>query len=78
VLNNFRNLNSLYRSLGARWLLFRVGYALRMRTGWIRRQNPRYRWQDRPLATWLQQGLAQAALSQILLRTSPRCREWRS
>ncbi len=57
MLNNFRNLNSLYRSLGARWLLFRVGYALRMRAGWTRRQNPRYRWQDRPLETWLQQGV---------------------
>ncbi|HSK88944.1 MAG TPA: hypothetical protein VK880_11325 [Anaerolineales bacterium] len=52
MLNNFRTLNSLYRSLGARWLLFRLGYALRMRTGLIRRQIPSYHWQDRPLRTW--------------------------
>jgi asparagine synthase (glutamine-hydrolysing) len=57
VLNNFRNLNSLYRSLGARWLIFRLGYALRLRTGWIRRQVPAYRWQDRPLDTWLKKGI---------------------
>ena len=57
VLNNFRNLNSLYRSLGVRWLAFRVGYALRMRTGLIRRQMPPYRWEDRPLETWLKPGI---------------------
>ncbi|RPI96884.1 MAG: hypothetical protein EHM40_00170, partial [Chloroflexi bacterium] len=53
MLNNFCNLNSLYRSLGARWLMFRVGYALRMRTGLIRSQIPSYNWKDRPLETWL-------------------------
>ncbi|HEX9331003.1 MAG TPA: hypothetical protein VF896_03870, partial [Anaerolineales bacterium] len=53
MLNNFRNLNSLYQALGARWLFFRVGYALRMQTGFIRRQIPAYNWQDRPLKTWL-------------------------
>ena len=53
VLNNFRNLNSLYQALGARWLMFRVGYALRMRTGFIRKQIPSYNWKDRPLRTWL-------------------------
>jgi Heparinase II/III-like protein/Heparinase II/III N-terminus len=53
MLNNFRNLQSLYESLGARWLMFRVGYALRMRTGFIRKQMPAYNWKDRPLETWL-------------------------
>jgi len=53
VLNNLRNLNSLYRSLGARWLMFRLGYALRMRIGLIRRQIPSYNWRDRPLGSWL-------------------------
>lgn len=57
MLNNFRNLDSLYRSLGARWLMFRVGYALRMRTGFIRRQIPAYHWRDRPLETWLKKGI---------------------
>jgi asparagine synthase (glutamine-hydrolysing) len=53
MLNNFRNLQSLYQSLGARWLMFRVGYALRMRTGFIRKQMPAYDWKDRPLKTWV-------------------------
>jgi heparinase II/III-like protein len=53
MLNNFRNLQSLYQSLGARWLMFRVGYALRMRTGFVRKQMPSYAWEDRPLETWL-------------------------
>ncbi|MDQ2693097.1 MAG: hypothetical protein M3Y68_13750, partial [Chloroflexota bacterium] len=55
MLNNFRNLQSLYQSLGARWLMFRVGYALRMRTGLIRKQNPSYTWQERPLQLWLRE-----------------------
>src|SRR5215208_2239291 len=61
VLNNFRNLNSLYQSLGARWLLFRLGYALRMRTGFIRKQLPSYNWRDRPLDTWLKKNIPATA-----------------
>jgi hypothetical protein len=57
VLNNFRNLQSLSQSLGAHWLIFRVGYALRIRTGFIRKQMPRYAWKDRPLETWLKKGI---------------------
>jgi heparinase II/III-like protein len=57
VLNNFRNLQSLSQSLGAHWLMFRVGYALRIRTGFIRKQMPRYEWKDRPLGTWLKKGI---------------------
>ncbi|HLO31331.1 MAG TPA: alginate lyase family protein [Anaerolineales bacterium] len=53
MLNNFRNLQSLYQALGAHWLIFRVSYALRLRTGLIRRQIPAYHWKDRPLETWL-------------------------
>ena len=33
--------------------MFRLGYLLRKRTGFIRRQMPVYRWEDRPLETWL-------------------------
>src|SRR5690349_21438464 len=53
VLNSFRDLQSLFWSHGSRWLLFRVGYALRKRTGYIRLQLPAYQWSDRPLKTWL-------------------------
>jgi hypothetical protein len=53
MLNNFRNLQSLFGSHGTRWLLFRVSYALRRKTGYIRVQMPQYQWKDRPLATWV-------------------------
>ena len=53
MLNNFRNFQSLFWSHGARWLMFRVGYALRKRTGFLRAQMPVYTWKDRPLDTWL-------------------------
>ena len=57
MLNNFRNLQSLLGSHGSRWLMFRIGYALRKRTGLIRLRLPIYQWQDRPLGTWLKNGI---------------------
>jgi len=57
MLNNFRNLQSLFWSHGSRWLLFRVAYALRKRTGYIRLQTPQYPWKDRPLGTWLKKNI---------------------
>jgi hypothetical protein len=60
MLNNFRNLQSLFWSHGSRWLFFRVGYALRRRTGLLRIQMPAYEWDDRPLETWLKNGIPSA------------------
>ena len=57
MLNNFRNLQSLFWSHGSRWLWFRLAYALRKRTGYIRVQMPQYSWKDRPLETWLKQDI---------------------
>jgi asparagine synthase (glutamine-hydrolysing) len=57
MLNNYRNLRSLFSSHGSQWLLFRVAYALRKRTGYIRLQMPQYQWNDRPLSTWLKKGI---------------------
>src|SRR6266536_482421 len=57
MLNNFRNLQSLFGSHGSRWLLFRVAYALRKRTGYIRLQMPQYQWADLPLKTWLKRNV---------------------
>ena len=57
MLNNFRNLQSLFWSHGSRWLLFRLGYALRKRTGYIRIQMPQYKWNERTLATWLKKNI---------------------
>ncbi|MEO8357876.1 MAG: alginate lyase family protein [Chloroflexota bacterium] len=68
MLNNFRNLQSLFGSHGSRWLFFRVGYALRKRTGYIRLQMPAYQWKDRPLETWLRKNIPS---------TPPAYVEWR-
>lgn len=57
MLNNFRNLKSLFWSHGVRWLLFRAAYSLRKRTGYIRTQMPKYQWHERPLATWLKKDI---------------------
>ncbi len=53
MLNKLRALFSLYKRFGLRWLLFRAGYALRMRLGILQWQFPVYEWDDRPLANWL-------------------------
>ncbi len=78
MLNNFRNLQSLFWSHGTRWLMFRVGYALRRRTGYIRVQMQKYQWQDRPLKSWLKSqypfyttricGVAETKFSQVFFR----------
>ncbi len=34
-------------------MLFRIGYTLRMRSGWMRWQIPAYQWQERPLRYWI-------------------------
>jgi len=74
MLNNFRNLQSLFESHGARWLLFRVSYALRRRMGYIRVQMPAYRWNDRPLGMWLKKNIPTTAQAYVEWRkkNSPR------
>ncbi len=53
MLNKLRALFSLTQKFGLGWLLFRAGYALRMRLGILRWQFPVYEWDDRPLKVWL-------------------------
>ena len=53
MLTRLRTFASLYRELGLRWLIFRLTYAFRLRTGLIRLQFPQYAWNDRPLNAWL-------------------------
>ncbi|HXF85689.1 MAG TPA: alginate lyase family protein [Anaerolineales bacterium] len=53
MLTRLRAFASLYRELGPRWSAFRLAYAFRLRTGLIRLQMPQYKWEDRPLASWL-------------------------
>ena len=60
MLTKLRTLASLYRELGPRWLAFRLAYAFRLRTGLIRLQFPQYKWDDRPLGTWLKKDIPSA------------------
>jgi hypothetical protein len=53
MLNKFRTAVFLYRHFGLKWLLFRAGYALRMRMGIFRWQLPSYGWEEKPLENWI-------------------------
>ena len=46
MLTKLRTLASLYRELGPRWMIFRLAYAFRLRTGLIRLQFPMDEWKD--------------------------------
>lgn len=50
-MNKFQVLWHLYRYFGPRWLAYRLGYALRIRSGWIRHQMPAMPWVAQDL-TW--------------------------
>ena len=47
----------LARAQGLGWLLFRLGYELRLKTGLVRHRLPAYTWESRPLAYWLKDGI---------------------
>lgn len=53
MLSRLRHVRLAQRHLGVRWLAFRLGYAVRLRLGLLRRRTPLAQWSDRPLATWL-------------------------
>lgn len=50
----------LWHCFGLGWLTFRVRYAVRMRSGLLRRQIPAYAWTERPLQTWLKPSVPSA------------------
>src|SRR5215216_4825313 len=74
VLNNFRNLQSLLWSQGSSWIMFRVGYALRKRMGYLRLQMPAYQWRDQPLKTWLKKNIPSTteAYTEWRIQNSPK------
>lgn len=53
MLAKLQTLVSLSRTMGLRWLVFRLAYDFRSRSGLLRKQMPQYSWSDRPLGTWL-------------------------
>lgn len=52
-MNKLKVLLQLRRYFGWRWLVFRLSYAIKLRTGWFRRRFPPFQWSDRPLSFWL-------------------------
>ncbi len=50
---NVRTVWSILNYCGPRWVLFRLGYALKQRSGWLRRQTPVSSWADQPLDEFL-------------------------
>lgn len=55
--DKLKMLGQLWRYMGPSWLLFRLKYAAQLRSGWLQRRMPAYRWAARPLSTWLKPGI---------------------
>lgn len=53
IFGQVRHLQALWRSFGPQWLAYRVGYAVRLRTGLVRRQTPITDWDAQPLRQFL-------------------------
>jgi asparagine synthase (glutamine-hydrolysing) len=54
MIDRVQQLHQIWRHLGPEWLVYRLGYEARMRTGAIRRRMPVTRWDDQPLNDLLQ------------------------
>ncbi|MCQ3930998.1 MAG: hypothetical protein DPW16_11120 [Chloroflexi bacterium] len=52
-MNKTRALCQLTRYFGLRWIIFRLVYSLKLRSGWLRRSLSAFEWSDRPLSYWL-------------------------
>jgi asparagine synthase (glutamine-hydrolysing) len=53
MIKRLKQIIFLLRQFGFKWFLFRVGYAIRIHSGWFRIQAPAYQWEDHPLSSWL-------------------------
>lgn len=60
----------LARHFGLSWLIFRLGYAARRKTGFLRLRLPPYHWSDRPLKTWLKSGVPSTPEAYVAWRAS--------
>jgi len=52
-IQRIKSIRALQKDFGTKWVLFRIGYALRMRSNLIRLQIPAFEWKDRPLQRWV-------------------------
>src|SRR5258705_9049570 len=67
-LKRLKYVPQLSRYFGIGWLVFRASYALRIKTGILRRQMPIYRWSDRPLIHWLNENVPSTPLDYVRWR----------
>lgn len=51
--NKFRSLQQLWCHFGPKWLAYRIGYAIRLRSGAMQRQLPATGWEAQPLRHFL-------------------------
>ncbi len=56
-MRRLRRIRQLICYFGLSWLIYRVIYAVQMRSGWTRWRNPVYQWANRLLASWLLPGI---------------------
>jgi hypothetical protein len=57
VIERFRGYDAIVRQYGWRRCIFRAAHDWQRRCGWLKRRLPAWRWEERPLATWLRRGV---------------------
>jgi hypothetical protein len=68
MLRKLNLLWQLWRYLGAKWLFFRLSYAIQLRTGWLEKRMPAFEWKDRPLQYWLKEVIPSEAKEYLAWR----------
>jgi hypothetical protein len=53
VIDRLRSYDALLRQYGWRRCIFRAAHDWQRRHGWLKRRWPAWRWEDRPLASWV-------------------------
>lgn len=56
-MNRIKLLYQLLRYFGLGWVVFRIFYMVKIRSGFLQRILPAYRWSERPLSYWLRDGI---------------------
>ena len=57
----FKVLFQLIRYFGIGWLIYRITYKLKIRSGYLRWKLPVYQWSDRPLEYWIHKNIPSSA-----------------
>lgn len=67
-MNRLNLLMQLQRYFGMRWLIFRVLYVVKLRSGWFHRRFPSYQWNERPLGSWLRSDVPSSHIDYVAWR----------